>query len=156
VLNVLFRALSLEYLWNEVRVKGGAYGTGAIISPAHELSFYSYRDPSPASTIETYRKAADFTAEYCRNEPDITQYIISSVAKNEPLFSDGNKSIKADGFWFRGISTADRGDEKKRMLKVTPKQLADAAEKLRKFGNICVMGSEAAMKGLDLTIDTLA
>ena len=156
ILNVLFRALSLEYLWNEVRVKGGAYGTGAVITPSHEQTYYSYRDPSPASTIETYRKAADFTVEYCRNEPDITQYIISSVAKNEPLLSDGNKSIKADGLWFRGITYTERAEAKKRMLKVTPKQLAEAAEKLKKFGNICVMGSEDAMKGLDLTINTLA
>lgn len=156
VSNVLFRALSLEYLWNEVRVKGGAYGTGAIISPSGEQSFFSYRDPSPKATIGIYHKSADFTAEYCKNDPDITQYIISSVAKNEPLLSDGNKSIKADGFWFRGISYEERADIKKKMLKVTPKQLAEAAEKLRNFGNICVFGSEAAMQGLDLTIDTLA
>ena len=156
VRNVLFRALSLEYLWNEVRVKGGAYGTGAMISPSREQSFYSYRDPSPKTTIETYRKAADFTAEYCKNDPDITQYIISSIAKDEPLYSDGNKSIKADGFWFRGISYEERTDIKKNMLKVTPKQLADAAEKLRNCGNICVFGNEAAMQGLDLTVDTLA
>ncbi|MCR4794517.1 MAG: insulinase family protein [Ruminococcus sp.] len=156
VRNVLFRALSLEYLWNEVRVKGGAYGTGAMMTPAREQAFYSYRDPSPKSTIETFRKAADFTDEYCSNDPDITQYIISSIAKDEPLYSDGNKSIKADGFWFRGISYEERKDIKKNMLKVTPKQLAEAAEKLRNCGNICVFGNEAAMQGLDLTVDTLA
>ena len=156
VRNVLFKALSLEYLWNEVRVKGGAYGAGAIISNSGEQSFYSYRDPSPKATIETYRKAADFTAEYCRNEPDITQYIISSIAKDEPLLSDGNKSVKADGFWFRGISYKERADIKRKMLEVTPQQLAEAAEKLRDIGNICVFGGEAAMQGIDLATDTLA
>lgn len=156
VLNVLFRALSLEYLWNEVRVKGGAYGTGAFIAPTGELSFFSYRDPSPAATLDIYRKAADFINDYCSGAPDITQYIISSIAKDEPLMSDGNKSRKADGLWFRGITYAERAAEKKRMLSVDPEQLREAAGKLRSFGNICVMGNEAAMNGLDLTVETLA
>ncbi len=156
VRNVLFRALSLEYLWNEVRVKGGAYGTGATLTKSGEQSFFSYRDPSPAATIGIYKKAADFTKEYCGNDPDITQYIISSIAKDEPLMSDGNKSRKADGLWFRGISYEERYEIKKRMLNVTPKQLAEAAQTLREYGNICVFGSEAAMEGLDLVKDTLA
>ena len=153
--SVLFRILSLEYLWNEVRVKGGAYGTGAFMSPTGEQSFFSFRDPSPANTIDIYRKATDFINNYCSNSPDITQYIISSIAKDEPLMSDGNMSRKADDLWFRGITYTERAAEKKRMLCVTHEQLIEAAEKLRSFGNICVMGNEAAMKGLELTIETL-
>lgn len=156
VRKVLFRALSLEYLWNEVRVKGGAYGTGAFMTASGEQSFFSYRDPSPAATLDICAKAADFTEQYCAGEPDITQYIISSVAKDEPLMSDGNKSRKADGLWFRGITDEERAAEKKRMLGVTAKQLREAAEKLRTTGNICVMGTESAMEGLDLVKDTLA
>ena len=156
VRKVLFRALSLEYLWNEVRVKGGAYGTGAFMTASGEQSFFSYRDPSPAATLDICAKAADFTEQYCAGDPDITQYIISSVAKDEPLMSDGNKSRKADGLWFRGITDEERAAEKKRMLGVTAKQLREAAEKLRTTGNICVMGTESAMEGLDLVKDTLA
>ena len=156
VRKVLYRALSLEYLWNEVRVKGGAYGTGAVIAPSGEQTFFSYRDPSPSASIEIYRKAADFIADYCEGAPDITQYIISTIAKEEPLMSDGNRSAKADGLWFRGISDEERADEKKRMLGVTAAQLREAAETLRSFGNVCVMGTEAAMEGLDLKKDSLA
>ncbi|HOA00581.1 insulinase family protein [Ruminococcus sp.] len=156
VRKVLFRALSLEYLWNEVRVKGGAYGTGAFMTVSGEQSFFSYRDPSPAATLDICAKAADFTEQYCAGSPDITQYIISSVAKDEPLMSDGNKSRKADGLWFRGITDEERAAEKKRMLKVTAEQLREAAQKLRDTGNICVMGTESAMEGLDLVKDTLA
>lgn len=156
VRKVLYNILSLEYLWNEVRVKGGAYGTGAVISPSGEQSFFSYRDPSPAASIDTYRKAADFIKEYAAGSPDITQYIISSISKDEPLMSDGNKSKKADGLWFRGITFEERAAVKKSMLAVTPQQLAEAAEKLRSFGNICVLGTEEAMKGLGLTIESLA
>ena len=70
--------------------------------------------------------------------------------------SDGNKSKKADGLWFRGITFDDRADIKKRMLKVTAAQLAEAAEKLRSCGNICVMGTEEAMEGLGLSVDSLS
>lgn len=156
VLNVMFRVLSLEYLWNEVRVKGGAYGTGAFITAKGELAFYSFRDPSPAATIDIYRKAADFINEYCGGSPDITQYIISSIAKEEPLMSDGNRSRKADALWFAGVTYEERAAEKKRMLCVTPDIMKSAAEKLRSFGNICVIGSETSMGGLDLAVETLA
>ena len=125
------------------------------MSPTGEQSFFSFRDPSPANTIDIYRKATDFINNYCSNSPDITQYIISSIAKDEPLMSDGNMSRKADDLWFRGITYTERAAEKKRMLCVTHEQLREAAEKLRSFGNICVMGNEAAMKGLELTIETL-
>ena len=70
--------------------------------------------------------------------------------------SDGNRSKKADGLWFRGISYEERLDIKQRMLNVTADQLREAAQNLKEYGNICVFGSEAAMEGLDLTIDTLA
>lgn len=70
--------------------------------------------------------------------------------------SDGNRSAKADGLWFRGITDEERADEKKRMLGVTAEQLRTAAETLRSFGNLCVMGTEAAMEGLDLKKDSLA
>lgn len=70
--------------------------------------------------------------------------------------SDGNKSRKADGLWFRGISYEERAAEKRRMLRVTAHELKEAAENLRTAGNTCVMGTEAAMEGLDLVIDTLA
>lgn len=155
VRKVLYRALSLEYLWNEVRVKGGAYGTGAFIAPSGEQAFFSYRDPSPAASLDIYRKSADFIADYCGGIPDITQYIISTIAKEEPLMSDGNRSAKADGLWFRGVTDEERADEKKRMLGVTAEQLRTAAETLRSFGNVCVMGTEAAMEGLDLKKDSL-
>ena len=153
---VLFRMLSLEYLWNEVRVKGGAYGTGAMVSPSGEQAFFSYRDPSPAATVGICRRAAEFTEEYCKGEPDITQYIISTIAKEEPLLSDGNKNRKADGLWFRRITHEERKAEKKRMLSVTTEELLKAADCLRKSGNICIMGSASAMEGLNLTTDTLA
>ncbi|MBR6968559.1 MAG: insulinase family protein [Ruminococcus sp.] len=153
---VLFRMLSLEYLWNEVRVKGGAYGTGAVVAPSGEQSFYSYRDPSPAATLDICRRAAGFTEEYCKGDPDITQYIISTIAREEPLLSDGNRSRKADGLWFRGISHEERRAEKKRMLSLTPKELLRAAECLRNCGNTCIMGPATAMEGLDLEKDTIA
>ena len=49
--------LSYEYLWNTVRVQGGAYGVGFVPRRDGGLSFYSYRDPSPAKSIEAYKKS---------------------------------------------------------------------------------------------------
>ena len=127
VRKVLFRALSLEYLWNEVRVKGGAYGTGAFMTASGEQSFFSYRDPSPAGAMTAYEGSADFLRSYCAEQPDISSYIISSIAQKEPLMSDAVYGSTADELYFRGITEESRRDIRRRMLALTSDDLLRAA-----------------------------
>ena len=75
---VLSTILSLEYLWNEIRVKGGAYGTGATLSPLGIPAFYSYRDPSPSGSFTIYGDAADFLRQY------LSQPCLSSISSAPP------------------------------------------------------------------------
>ena len=146
---VLSNILSLDYLWNEVRVKGGAYGTGANISNIGEAGYYSYRDPSAAASLEICAKASEFIRSYCSENSDLDQYIISTIAKTEPLLSVTAMSVAADENWFRGITEEQREENRRRMLSVTSEKLLSMADKLDKIAYRCIIGPETAIKGLD-------
>ena len=145
VWRVLSTILSLEYLWNEIRVKGGAYGTGATLSPLGIPAFYSYRDPSPSGSFSIYSAAADFLCQYL-TQPLPEQYIISTIARQEPLQSDSEKGITADELYFRGITHEVRCNERKRILSLTAEDLLTAADALTKSISRCVVGSAEALE----------
>ena len=77
---VASRAVTLDYLWNEVRVKGGAYGCGMRCSLASQVSFYSFRDPSLDATVERYERAAAWLGTWDPSESEFTGYVVSTVA----------------------------------------------------------------------------
>jgi Zn-dependent M16 (insulinase) family peptidase len=77
---VASKAITLDYLWNEVRVKGGAYGVGFRRSPEGLRSFYSYRDPALDATLARYNKTATWLANWQPTPAELEGYIISTVA----------------------------------------------------------------------------
>ena len=143
--SVLSTILSYEYLWNEVRVKGGAYGTGFGVNNNGEAAFYSYRDPSPSGAVGAYLGAGDFLRGYCAEKLDISSYIISSIAQKEPLLSDAAYGSAADEIWFRGITEESRRETRRRMLSLTADDLLAAADALGGLGTCCVVGSAEAI-----------
>ncbi|MDO5329676.1 MAG: insulinase family protein [Coriobacteriia bacterium] len=79
--NVASKVISLDYLWNEVRVKNGAYGSGVIISTKSNIQYYSFRDPHQNQTYKTYQKAGEWLDKHNFTKEELEGYIISSVAK---------------------------------------------------------------------------
>ncbi len=146
--DVLSTLMTYEYLWNEVRVKGGAYGTGSGTNSLGETAFYSFRDPSPNLSLDVYAKSADFLKEYCAESPDITQYIISTIARGEPLISDGEYGTTADIFRFRGTDFEERKNIRKRILSMKYSDLLSAVPYLENQGSYCVIGSKETVERL--------
>lgn len=73
------KILSLEYLWQKVRVENGAYGCGTTPNSAKRLDMWSYRDPQIKATLNTYDKAADFLSGLSLSDRALEDYIISTV-----------------------------------------------------------------------------
>ena len=155
--DVLSTLLTYEYLWNEVRVKGGAYGTGSGTNFLGETAFYSFRDPSPCRSINIYAESADFIKDYCAENPDITQYIISTIARGEPLISDSEYGTTADIFRFRGTDFEERKNIRKRILSMNCNDLLSAVPYLENQGSYCIIGSKKAVSdsGRDIKIHEL-
>lgn len=81
--DVAARALSFDYLWNEVRVKGGAYGCGFSCTPGGLLRCYSYRDPAIDPTIERFGRAGSWLSSWRPGESEFEGYVVSTVAGHD-------------------------------------------------------------------------
>ena len=84
-LRVARSILSYEYLWNAVRVKGGAYGAGFVPRKDGGLYFYSYRDPSPLASLKSFRGSSDYLRELAMSGQDLTKFIIGALGEYDVL-----------------------------------------------------------------------
>ena len=149
---LLSNVLSLAYLWNEVRVKGGAYGAGMRISRNGGLFTYSYRDPNPANSLNVYRSMADCVRGLVAAGQDITGFIISTVAETEPLEDTARRGKTADNDWFFGWGREQACAERKQLLHATAEELSkwcDALDSLKEDAGICVVGYADALSACE-------
>lgn len=144
--NVLGQLLSLDYLWQKVRVQGGAYGTGVKYdNSTNGVFFYSYRDPKPANSLNVYNESASFIRDFVKSDMDLSGITIGAIAENDPLRTAEQASIYADKLYFLGISYNDLCREREQMCEVTPERilaLTDVLDRIASCGNTCVVGGE--------------
>ncbi len=151
------RVVTLAYLWNAVRVQGGAYGTGLVMRDSGFAGCYSYRDPSASSSLAAYTAAPDFLANFAAAGETLDGYIIGAVAANEPLLTVRAKGLTADSFYFRGISHELRCAHRAELLASTPARLMEIAEDLRAAmadAGVCVFAPREELErcGLDVIL----
>ena len=156
-LRLLSKIVSLSYLWNTVRVQGGAYGAGMQAGRSGSMMTYSYRDPSPAASLQAYAGIHQFVHDYVASEETIDKFIISTIASTEPLVSPNQEAKIADDRWFSGIRYEDLLLERQQILSATKDDLNNWCALLDQFaqkGAVCVVGYADALAncGEDLTI----
>ncbi|MBR2282311.1 MAG: hypothetical protein IJ863_06790 [Spirochaetales bacterium] len=154
-LRVAMTILSLEYLWNVVRVQGGAYGAGIMAGMSGNTFSYSYRDPSPAKSLEVYSNAGKFLSDFCKGIENCDKYIISTIAETEPLQSPAADGKMADQNFFCQIPESVYVAERKAILGADVKSVSAWADRITEAYDkacICVTGhSDALAKCGDLT-----
>ncbi|MEY8745983.1 insulinase family protein [Bacillales bacterium AN1005] len=144
-LKVLKRILDLNYLWNAVRVKGGAYGVGMMISRWGVCSFFSYRDPNVAATFNVYDHAYEHLADFNEDQQTMTKYIIGTIAGQDRPLSDREKGEQSDAYYFSNISFADLEKERREILSTTAEDIQGYAKLLEEIvaqGRSCVIGNK--------------
>lgn len=147
-MRVLSNLLTFGYLWDEIRVRGGAYGCGCVISEAETLRFYSYRDPSPVRSLDVYNSAADWLREFCDSDVNVNNYVISAVAAADPLRSPSSQGFAADSLKIQGKTEADRIRLHREALAADKESLLALAPLLRaaaEQGSVCVIGCREAL-----------
>ncbi len=106
--STLATILNFGILWDEVRVRGGAYGTGFLSRQnSGTVAMYSYRDPSPARTLGIYRGVAERVREFLRDEPDLTRYIIGTVGGMDEVITPAQDGAAATALYLAGKTHAD-------------------------------------------------
>ncbi len=143
---VLCNILSYSYLWNEVRVQGGAYGTGFNARANGDVYFYSYRDPDAARSLGVYARAADYVRTLAQE--DLERFIIGAIGESEPLLTPADRGETADLYYLRGITEEDRVRMRREMMATTGaslQALVPMLEEITRRGTVCVVGSAAIL-----------
>ena len=144
---VMSHILTFEYLWSEVRVKGGAYGTGFSVNSSGMVGAYSYRDPDPVNALRAFAQAPDFLEEIT-DEDSIDSLIIGALSSVDQLASPPVRIKSSDALYFRGLGYEDLLALRREVLAMTPAKLRSFAAILRKTAesaSVCaVISSEKA------------
>lgn len=144
--------ISLGYLWNKVRVQGGAYGAGISLDRAGNVFTYSFRDPTPARTLTMDAGISAFLRDLADCGADLDKYIISSLNELNPLLSPREKGVQADMRTLTGYTRNEAERIRQEVLHATPEQLAACGSWLDAFakdGAVCVVAHEDALKACD-------
>ncbi len=137
--------LEYDYLWNQVRVLGGAYGCNVGFFRSGEAYFVSYRDPNLGKTLQVFDKIPEFIRNFDVDDREMTQYIIGTFGgMDTPLYPEA-KGIRSMSMYLEGITEEQIQRERDEVRNVTPKDirnLADAIEAILSDHCICVIGNE--------------
>lgn len=148
-LRLLRIILSYDYLWINVRVKGGAYGCMNTFLRSGESYFVSYRDPNLSDTLDVYDRIPEYIKSFSPDERDMTKYIIGTFsALDTPMNPEakGSRSLSAN---LEGITYEQIQKERSEILNAQPediRRLADLVEAVLKKDSICVIGNENMIK----------
>ncbi|MGN1156761.1 MAG: insulinase family protein [Agathobacter sp.] len=148
-LQILKMILSYDYMWINIRVKGGAYGCMSSFTRSGETYFTSYRDPNLRKTNEIYDKIPEYLREFEADEHEMTKYIIGTLGgMDTPLYPEG-KGNRSMGAYLKKITLEDTQKERDEILNATEEDiraLADMIEAVLSDGNFCVLGNEKAIR----------
>ena len=151
--------LTLGYLWNRIRVQGGAYGAGIQVDRSGNIFSYSFRDPTPSKTLKADGDAAEFLHTFAQQGEDMDQYIISALNELNPLLSPRDKGSLADGRYMTGYTREEAEKIRLQILHAKPEDLIRCADWLNAFsedGAVCVVAHQDALSECEgLTIRDL-
>ena len=145
---VLSSMMTYSYLWNAVRVKGGAYGTGMSVRPNGDVFCYSYRDPNLKNTATVFKGMADFLADTLAKGIQLDDIIIGAVNKTDPLLSAGGVCLLACSRYLKGMDEEAASKTRKEILRTTPeglKRLLPLLRRLEEESNLCAVGDKNAI-----------
>ncbi|MBU3110571.1 insulinase family protein [Clostridium lacusfryxellense] len=146
---VLKTIASLDYLWNRVRVQGGAYGGFASIARSGNMVFVSYRDPNVKETLKAYDGICDYIGTFEASEREMTKYIIGTISELDSPLTPSMKGERATAYYIRGISHAQRQKEREEVLNTKPEDIKSFKTLLADVINenyFCVLGNETKLK----------
>lgn len=144
-LKLLKVMLSYDYLWNNVRVKGGAYGCMNSFGRNGSSFFVSYRDPNLDKTIEIYRNAAEYIKNYKPTDKDLTKYIIGTFSDLDTPLTPSAKGSRSYQAYLTGCTFEDEQKERDDILDITPEKFSSLFEYIDAIigqNHICVVGGE--------------
>lgn len=138
------KILSLEYLWQKIRVENGAYGCGANPGAAKRLDMWSYRDPQVAVTLNTFDNAAEFLSKLQLSERTVEDYIISCIRTLDTPQPPQAEAYVCDLLYLTGRGDDVLRQERDELLKADLMKINAVGERMKAFAATkayCTVGS---------------
>ena len=154
--HVAKRVLSYDYLWNEVRVKGGAYGCGFRSTESGLTQFWSYRDPSVDATLERYDATTAWLRAWEPSEDELSGYIVSTIASHDAPVKPRAMAVRQDTLRFSGKPKGWRDQMRAEEIATTAEDLRAVANPLSAFDEsrcVCVFGPREAINASRVEFD---
>lgn len=160
-LRILRMIMSYDYLWLNVRVKGGAYGCMSGFKRNGSCFFVSYRDPNLKKTFDVFAGIPEYIRSFDADEDEMTKYIIGTISGMDVPLTPSAEGTLGLNAYMNGITIEDLQKERNEVLDAAAEDiraLADLVETALKQNYICVVGSESAImeqKDLFMSISNL-
>jgi len=148
-LQVLRTISRYSYLWNRIRVQGGAYGAFSGFEKNGNMFMVSYRDPNLKETLKVYDEMHDYLKDFQIDEREMTKYIIGTVSKLDLPLTPFMKGERAIENYMRSITRSDLQKEREEILSTSQQDmraLSDMMLELIKRQSYCILGSEMKIK----------
>ncbi len=148
-LHVLATILRLDYLWNRIRVQGGAYGAMVSLQRNGNTAFASYRDPRLTETIDVYTHAASYLRSFTADSKEMTRYIIGTIATLDRHLTPQEKGEKAARMHLCGISHEMLQKERDEVLACDARKIsafAELVDAIMRDEYLCALGNEAVLR----------
>lgn len=148
-LQILKVIMSYEYLWMNIRVKGGAYGCMCNFNRIGEGYFVSYRDPNLEKTLETYAGVPAYLRNFTVSERDMTKYIIGTISNIDQPMTPAAKGDRSMNLYMNHVTEEMIREERREILNATQEDiraLAGIAEAVLAKQQICVIGNETKIE----------
>ncbi|MBD5396158.1 MAG: insulinase family protein [Lachnospiraceae bacterium] len=148
-LKVLKVMMGYEYLWNQIRVKGGAYGCMSNFYKNGDAFFVSYRDPNLEKTVEVYKQAAEYIKNYEADERTVTQFIIGAISEMDTPMTPQTKGSYSLSGYMTQLSMEKVQKERDELLATTEETLKGLHRYVEAFMDeecLCVVGNGDKIK----------
>lgn len=155
---VLKKHLTSAYLWDQVRILGGAYGALMTIDKSGGFAFVSYRDPKLKETLDVYRKVPEVVNKLDLNEKDISKLIIGTISDidaPQPVYTIGRRMLHD---LYKKDSWESQQANREKILSVTNRELKELyplAQSIIEQESVCVIGSEETLRKNETIFDRL-
>ena len=147
-LRVLRVIMGYQYLWVNVRVKGGAYGCMSAFGRTGNCYFVSYRDPNLEKTVEIFENAPAEMRAFEADERTMTQFIIGTVSDMDVPKTPSAEGTRGYMAYMTGLTFEQIQKERDQVLGCSPEDIKNTAEYLAAFlddQNLCVVGNSASI-----------
>lgn len=144
-IKVLTAILGKDFLYNNIRVQGGAYGAIAIVRNDTDICFSSYRDPNLTNTIDVYKNMYEYILSLNLSDAELTKYIIGTFAGIDIPMTPREKGENSLIAYLIHKSFDDIQRNRDEMLNVNIDDLKACADLIKNIiaeNNLCVVGGE--------------